>query len=100
MDIIKEREGEALVMKVSGRLDTATAPVLERELIPAVSAGKKVVLDLSGVGYISSAGLRTLLVGHKTAAGLGHSQRIRGASKDILDILTMTGFIGILDMER
>jgi len=63
---------QATVVKMDGRLDTATSPQAEKELAPVIQAGPKVVeLNLSGLNFVSSAGLRVLLGTRKTLAAKG-----------------------------
>lgn len=66
MDFSTENKGDALVLKVSGRMDAVTAPEFEKECDTHITAGaKKIICDLSGLEYISSAGLRSILASAK-----------------------------------
>ena len=71
MTIEKTVNGTELTLKVSGRLDTMTAPDLEAELNNSLPGAESLVLDFSSLDYISSAGLRVLLSAHKVMAGKG-----------------------------
>jgi stage II sporulation protein AA (anti-sigma F factor antagonist) len=63
MQIVDTRAGAALVVAPAGRVDTTTAPALEAHLTALLDRGeRRVVLDFSGVDYISSAGLRVMLL--------------------------------------
>jgi anti-sigma B factor antagonist len=65
MKIEKKMEQEKLMVAVSGRLDTTTAPELETELKESIDGVEELVLDLVDLEYISSAGLRVLLSAQK-----------------------------------
>ena len=81
---------------IEGRLDTVTGPELQDELIPAFDSYTDVILDFAQVNYISSAGLRVLLIGQKTAAAKKALFTIRNVSDEVMEILNMTGFSDIL----
>ena len=65
MIITKTKEGSRLVLALSGRLDTTTAPQLEAELKQSLDGVTALVLDFAELAYLSSAGLRVLLVAQK-----------------------------------
>ena len=62
MNVIKESSGSQLTLRIQGRLDTTTAPQLETELKASVEGVTELVLDLAELAYISSAGLRVVLM--------------------------------------
>ena len=78
-----------------GRLDTTTAPELEKAINSEGDELKDLVLDFEGVDYISSAGLRVLLTAQKKMNAQGHME-LRGVSEAVMDIFEMTGFAEIL----
>jgi anti-anti-sigma factor len=87
------KQGGAAVLQVSGRIDAATAPEFERGCAGLVSAGEKlVVLDLGGLQYISSAGLRSLLVFAKTLQQGGGVLRLANLTGVVAQILDLSGF--------
>ena len=96
MTIDKTQENGKLILALHGRLDTITSPRLQEALIPALDEAKEVLLDFSNVAYISSAGLRVLLVGQKTANAKGASLSVSGVSEEVMEVLDMTGFSDIL----
>ena len=98
MTIEKKKDGDKLTVALQGRLDTVTAPQLEGELRTAVDGVKELEFDLSGLEYISSAGLRVLLAAQKVMSKQG-SMVIRNANSDIMDIFEVTGFVDILTIE-
>ena len=98
MTINKTQEGTALTVALEGRLDTTTAPDLELELREDLEGITELVLDLTSLEYMSSAGLRVLLSAQKTMNKQG-SMVIRGANDVIMDIFEVTGFSEILTIE-
>lgn len=95
MNINIERENGKALMKIEGRLDTTTAPELEKAINGEGNELKSLVLDFKGVDYISSAGLRVLLTAQKKMNAQGHME-LRGVSEAVMDIFEMTGFADIL----
>lgn len=98
LDISKEQNGNKLVVKLAGRLDTSTAPSLEEELKDATGGISELVFDMAGLEYISSAGLRVLLAMQKVMNAQG-SMKITGANENIMEIFEVTGFVDILSFE-
>ena len=100
MDIVKAHNAGKVRFAISGRLDTTTAPRLQETLMPEIDAGNNIELDCTELAYISSAGLRVLLLGEKTAQGKGVHMTLAHVSPDIMEIFSMTGFDTILTIER
>lgn len=88
-----------LTVAVKGRLDTLTSPKLESDLEPSIAKSKSLILDLTGVDYLSSAGLRLLLTLQKRFKKEGGSFKLRGIQPGVMEILRMTGFLKILSVE-
>ena len=86
-------------LKLEGRLDTITAPKLQDVLIPAFDEAEKIILDFSRLAYISSAGLRVLLMGQKKANEKNIPMTIKGVPEVIMEIFDITGFSDILTIE-
>lgn len=95
MTITKKQNEAALELALEGRLDTATAPELERELASALKGVKELTLDFAGLDYISSAGLRVLLTAQKTMSKQG-GMKIKNVKEIIMEIFEVTGFSDIL----
>lgn len=93
MKIEKELEGTKLNVKVSGRLDTTTAPELEAELKEQFGSIGELVLDFKDLEYISSAGLRVVLNAHKEMNG---KMVIENVGEIVMEIFEVTGFADIL----
>lgn len=98
MEIIKELNGKELTVKLIGALDTTTYPQFEQEVIPALVDIDKLVLDLKELNYISSAGLRVILVTQKKMDELGELV-VRNVNPDVMNIFNMTGFVNFLTIE-
>ena len=98
MNLIKTRNGSELVMALEGRLDTTTAPELDQALRESLDGITSLIFDLEKLVYISSAGLRSLLVSQKTMNKKG-SMKIRNANSAIMEVFTVTGFADILTIE-
>jgi anti-sigma B factor antagonist len=95
MDIKMESVEAALLVTVSGRLDTTTAPQLEQELNASLDDVTELVLDFTELEYLSSAGLRVLLGAQKRMNQQG-SMVVRNVNQVIMEVFDITGFSGIL----
>ena len=97
MTIDRRQDGDRLTIALTGRLDTATAPQLEKEL-KDLSGVSGVTLDFSALEYISSAGLRVLLGAHKALSGKG-GLKVTHVSELVNEVFEVTGFSDILTIE-
>jgi anti-sigma B factor antagonist len=98
MTIEIKTAGNETVMEVIGRLDTSTAPVLDKKLLAEVPETANLTLDLKGLEYISSAGLRVLLSAQKRMQKAG-SMKLKNVREEVMDVFEMTGFAEILVIE-
>ena len=98
MDIIKKQDQTALTIEITGRLDTTTAPQLEDVVKADLDGITELLLDLAGLEYISSAGLRVVLSAQKIMNKQG-KMVIRNVNETINEIFEVTGFIDILTIE-
>jgi anti-anti-sigma factor len=96
MTIAKNQAGEKLIISLEGRLDTTTAPELQGQLIPEFDRVKHIELDFKQLVYVSSAGLRVLLLGEKMAKAKGGKMNLVNVSPEIQEIFEMTGFSEVL----
>ena len=94
---VRKNSGEVII-EVAGRLDTITAPTLEKAIGENIEDTKNLILDLKELNYISSAGLRVLLSTHKKMQNIG-SMKVRNVCVEIMEIFEMTGFVDILSIE-
>lgn len=92
MEFIKKSEGTKLTYTVSGRLDTNTSPLLGSDLTASLSGVTDLVMDLKGLEYISSAGVRVLLSAFKTMKTQG-TMTLENVSDTVREVLTVTGLI-------
>lgn len=98
MNIQQIRNGNELVLALEGRLDTVTAPELEAALKDALEGVEELILDFEKLDYISSAGLRVLLVAQKTMSQQG-GMKIRNVNEIIREVFDVTGFSDFLTIE-
>lgn len=98
MQITSAREDGKLTVSVEGRVDTNTAPELEKYINDNLGDAKELVLDLAELKYTSSAGLRVLLKTQKQMNAIG-SMKVVHVQSDVMEIFEMTGFSDILDIE-
>ena len=98
MTISKNLNGSILSVALEGRLDTTTAPELEKALKESMDGATELVLDFSKLDYISSAGLRVLLSAHKAMAGKG-GMKVTKVNEIVSEVFEVTGFADILTIE-
>ena len=98
MTIEKQLNGEVATLIIAGRLDTQTAPELEKELDSVVSGLKELIFDMKGLEYVSSAGLRVILKAQKIMNAQG-SMKLTGVNDNIMEVFDITGFLDILTIE-
>ena len=98
MKLMQNRTGAADVIEVEGRIDASTSKDLETALVGlAGEDGGPVVVDFSRVDYISSAGLRVLLVGLKALSASDRRLALASMNPDVRDVVTLTGMDKVLD---
>lgn len=99
MTIQIENEGNVLVARLVGRLDTAAAAAMTPDFTRlAEQAEKHIVLDCSALEYISSSGLRLFLTLRKESASKGGKLQVRAINADIRQVFMMTGFISLFEI--
>jgi anti-sigma B factor antagonist len=87
----------AKVVELAGDLDGSTAPEAQLRIVPLAEPGVKIILDMSKVSYMSSAGLRMLLVLYRSIAGSGGKVILVGLSSELEDTMQLTGFLDFFD---
>ena len=93
MQIFTTKEKSNLVIEVKGRLDAVTSPKLEEECQGLIDQGEKaIIMDLGGVDYISSAGLRTILILARKLNGSGGQIRFCGLRGMVQEVFSISGF--------
>ena len=98
MTIEIKKNTEETIIEIVGRLDTITAPALDKTINEDIGDTKNLVLDVKGMEYISSAGLRVLLSAQKKMQKIG-SMKVTGVCEDVMEVFEMTGFADILVIE-
>ena len=98
MEIVVKHEND-LIIELSGRLDTITAPELEKKFNEEEIEQEKVILEFSNVEYISSAGLRVLLAMKKNLDSQEKELEIHNVNAVVKEVFSVTGFINILNIK-
>lgn len=97
MEIQDKKIGNATIVNLNGSIDAMTAPMITEYIQALVAKGNvKLVADLSGVDYTSSAGLRVLLGAIKDTRSQGGDMRLANVQPDVLKVLNLSGFTNIL----
>ena len=98
MTIEIKRNEETTTIELGGRLDTTTAPALDKTINEDITNTKNLILDIKGLEYISSAGLRVLLSAQKKMQKIG-SMKVTNVCEAVMEVFEMTGFADILVIE-
>jgi anti-sigma B factor antagonist len=85
------------VVEMIGDLDSGTVPPTQEKILPLAQPGAQVVVDMTQVGYMSSAGLRMLLLLYRSISGRGGKVVLVGLSQDLQDTMSMTGFLDFFE---
>jgi anti-sigma B factor antagonist len=93
MDVNVSEDGGVTVIAIDGELDTNSAPVAQQQIVPLAVPGCKLVLDMTKVPYMSSAGIRVLLSTYRTVSSNGGKIVIVGLADEVRETMTVTGFI-------
>lgn len=100
MQITSTRNENTIQLTIDGRIDTNTSPQLQNEILTAFQKVNNVILEFEKVAYISSAGLRALLIGQKTALSKRGSMKLVHVQPMVMQVLKMSGFINGLNVEQ
>jgi anti-sigma B factor antagonist len=99
MDITVDEVGDVRVVRIAGNLDTQTSPVTQEQLTKLIQDGAtKILLDLEELNYISSSGLRVLLVAQKRLEGNGGQVRICNPNTMVREVFDTSGFSEIFSV--
>ena len=93
MEVLVNSVNGATVVVLTGDIDGGTAPIAQSKILEQLVVGEGVILDMTAVSYMSSAGLRMLLSAHRSATAKGGSVRLVGLSEDLQDTMAATGFL-------
>jgi len=98
MEITTSESGSIPVAAITGDIDGKTAPAAQAQLLALVGKNPMLVLDMSGVGFMSSAGLRIMLLLYRQAAAKNGKVVLVGLSEEIKDTMSMTGFLNFFTL--
>ena len=98
LNIKTAKDAEKLTVALEGRLDTVTAPELEKCFKEALPGVTELVMDFEKLDYISSAGLRVLLSAHKAMSKQG-AMKVTNVNEMVMEVFEVTGFSDILTIE-
>ena len=98
MTIEIKRTAETTTIELAGRLDTTTAPALDKTINEDIAGTTNLVLNVKGLEYISSAGLRVLLGAQKKLQKSG-TMKLINVREEVMEVFEMTGFADILTIE-
>ena len=94
------QDGGRLCVSVSGRLDVQTAPALADKMSGMLDGVTEIVFDLSGLEFISSAGMRILIASYKLMSKRGGVIRVENAQADVMRVLDVSGLASLFDMDE
>lgn len=98
--IEQEKSGDVVVLAPAGRIDSATAKTLESTVLEVIDGGaNRLVVDLSAVDYVSSAGLRVILLAGKKAKAGGGGLVLAGLKQTIRDVFEISGFLRLFEVK-
>lgn len=99
IELKEEKKGDVLVLRFRGRLDAISSPAAEKRVFESINSGLiKLLIDFSGVSYLSSAGMRMLLSVSKKLKTLSGKLVICSISSNVMDVLKMSGFDHVLEI--
>lgn len=93
MDIETKTVGDVTVVEISGELDGKTSPEAQQTILPLMEEGSKLLLDMTQVGFMSSTGLRMMLLLYRQAAASDSEIALVGLAEEIKDTMSATGFL-------
>ena len=99
MEVKFNKQSSSLTVVISGNIDTVTAPELDAKLQENLAGIKDLVLDFAAVDYISSAGLRVILMTHQLLEDVDGNMTVKNVNEDVRDVFEMTGFDSLLNLE-
>lgn len=101
IDVKEEIKGDVLVLRMNGRLDAVSSPTAERKVFDYINNGQhKLLLDFSGIDYLSSAGMRMLLSTTKKLKALAGKLVVCSVTSNVMDVLKMSGFDHVLELAK
>lgn len=98
MDVLVKNSGDIAIVEVEGSIDSKTAPDLQQSILNIIDETNKIILDLSQVSFVSSAGLRVLLLVYRQLKTKDGKVVLVGVSEEIKEVMFMTGFINFFEI--
>ena len=98
MNITVQGDNALAVVTVEGQIDSGSAPEAQQEILPVIREHSGVVMDLSGLTFMSSAGLRMMLLLYREATSRGGKLALVGLADSIRDTMDVTGFLTFFDV--
>ncbi|MBO6108138.1 MAG: STAS domain-containing protein [Eubacterium sp.] len=99
MEIREEKSEENIILHVSGEIDGTNVDDFESTLDDACERTESLILDLDGLEYVSSAGLRVFLTIQKKMKQRGFDMLLKNVEDEVMDIFSVTGFVKLLNIE-
>jgi anti-anti-sigma factor len=101
INIKEEVKGNVLILRIVGRLDAVSSPNTERKIFDYIYSGQyELLVDFSGVDYLSSAGMRMLLSVTKKVKTLSGHLILFGVTNHVMEVLKMSGFDQVLELVK
>ena len=99
MDISEDRRGNGIILALSGRLDATTAKAFEEKVVGTINAGTyRLVIDLSHLDYISSAGLRVFVIAAKRLRGTDGKIVLCSMREHVREVFDLAGFSSLISI--
>ena len=99
VELKEDKKGDILILRIKGRLDAISSPTAEKKVFDAINSGRnRLLLDFTGVAYLSSAGMRMLLSTTKKLKSLQGKLIVCNISSNVMDVLRMSGFDHVLEI--
>lgn len=95
MEITEGRAGNAVTLKIAGRVDSSVSKQLEQKAVEIMSRESAVVVDLSGMSYVSSAGLRSFIILAKNARANNKVIALAGMREEISEVFEISGLLSL-----
>jgi anti-sigma B factor antagonist len=93
MNVNFNKQNEILILSIDGNIDSKTAPELQQKIVEATNDSNKIIIDMSKVEFVSSAGLRVLLMVYRQIKTNDGIVVLVGVSEEIKEVMAMTGFM-------
>lgn len=98
MNVNIHSENEVVIASVEGSIDSGTAPEFQQKVLAATEQSNNIIIDFTLVTFVSSAGLRVLLMVYRQIKSKNGKVILVGISDEIKDVMTMTGFIHFFEL--